>query len=430
MGIIAMIPLENPGSSVIIYPMSEIKNIQTLNKLKEINFFYYVGLKQGKDKGTKIVYNNALGPIEFIYAFDALPVYPENHAVVLQAKRMALETAQAAEAKGYALDICSYARCDLGYRYSGKSPIGGIPTPDLIIYSSAQCFTLLKWFEELSRMYNVPLFVLDVPGEGRGLREMPDRNSVLYVKEQLYQLIEWLEDKLGQKFDLARFKETVRLSNEAARLFYLVLLAAQKVPAPLSLFDQYLAMAPIVDQRGKQVTVDFYKELVEELKDRIAQGIEGVPGEKYRFWWDGLPLWMAMRDFYNILLERKINLVANNYTRAWCQLSFEPNDDLDKMLEDYATRLVRNFDPMIRERSFDIAFAIKEYSLNGYLLHSDHSCRFLSLGLMDTLKKVHEVTGVPGLLLDTDHGDPRLYQSEQIRNRLDAYLEMLTPIKR
>jgi len=410
--------------------MSETKIIETLNKLKEINFFYYVGLKQGKEKGTKIVYNNALGPIEFIYAFDALPVYPENHAVVLQAKRMALDTAQAAEAKGYSLDICSYARCDLGYRYSGKSPIGGIPTPDLIIYSSAQCFTLLKWFEELSRMYNVPLFVLDVPGEGRGLRELPDRNSVLYVKEQLYQLIEWLEDKLGQKFDLARFKETVRLSNEAARLFYLVLLAARQVPAPLSLFDQYLAMAPIVDQRGKQVTVDFYKALVEELKDRIAKGIEGIPGEKYRFWWDGLPLWMAMRDFYNILLERKINLVANNYTRAWCQLSFEPSDDLDKMLEDYATRLVRNFDPMIRERSFDIAYAVKEYSLNGYLLHSDHSCRFLSLGLMDTLKKVHEVTGVPGLLLDTDHGDPRLYQSEQIRNRLDAYLEMLKPIKR
>jgi benzoyl-CoA reductase/2-hydroxyglutaryl-CoA dehydratase subunit BcrC/BadD/HgdB len=410
--------------------MNEPIPIETLKKLKEINFFYYVGLKQGKDKGTKIVYNNALGPIEFIYAFDALPVYPENHAVVLQAKRMALDTAQAAEAKGFALDICSYARCDLGYRYSGKSPIGGIPVPDLIIYSSAQCFTLLKWFEELSRMYNVPLFVLDVPGEGRGLREIPDKNSVQYVKEQLYQLIEWLEDKLGQKFDLARFKETVRLSNEAARLFYLVLLSARQVPAPLSLFDQYLAMAPIVDQRGKQITVDFYKELVEELKDRIAKGIEGIPGEKYRFWWDGLPLWMAMRDFYTILLERKVNLVSNNYTRAWCQLSFEPNDDLDKMLTDYATRLVRNFDPMIRERSFDIAYAIKEYSLNGYLLHSDHSCRFLSLGLMDTLKKVHEVTGVPGLLLDTDHGDPRLYQSEQIRNRLDAYLEMLKPIQR
>lgn len=410
--------------------MSELKIIETLKQLKEINFFYYLGLKQAKDKGAKIVYMNALGPIEFVYAFDALPAYPENHAVVLQAKRMALDTAQAAEAKGFSADICSYARCDLGYRYSGKSPIGGIPVPDLLIYSSAQCFTLLKWFEELSRMYNVPLFVLDVPGEGRGWREQLDRASIVYVKEQLYQLIGWLEDKLGQKFEFSRFHETVKLSYEAARLFYMVLLSARTVPAPLSLFDQYLAMAPIVDQRGKQVTVNFYKAMVDELKDRVAKGIEGVPGEKYRFWWDGLPIWMAMRDFYNILFERKINLVANNYTRAWCQLSFEPRPDLDAMLEDYATRLVRNFDPMIRERSFDIASALKEYSLNGYLLHSDHSCRFLSLGLMDTLKKVREYSGIPGLMLDTDHGDPRLYQSEQIRNRMDAYLEMLTPIRR
>lgn len=425
-----MEPFERPPGSAKIKFMPEPKIIETLNKLKEINFFYYVGLKQGKDKGTKIVYMNALGPIEFIYAFDALPVYPENHAVVLQVKRMALDTAQAAEAKGYSPDICSYARCDLGYRASGKSPIGGIPAPDLIVYSSAQCFTLLKWFEELSRMYNVPLFVLDVPGEGRGLRAQPDRASVVYVKEQLYQLIEWLENKLGQKFDLSRFKETVALSHEAARLFYLVLLSAAKVPAPISLFEQYLAMAPIVDQRGRQVTVDFYKALVEELKVRIADKTESIPGEKYRFWWDGLPIWMKMRDFYNTLFERKINLVANNYTRAWCQLSFEPRDDLGLMLEDYATRLVRNFDPMIRERSFDIVWAIKEYSLNGYILHSDHSCRFLSLGLMDTLKKVHEHSGVPGLLLDTDHGDPRLYQSEQIKTRIDAYLEMLTPIPR
>ena len=91
---------ENPDSSAKIQTMSEAKIIETLKQLKEINFYYYVGLKQGKDKGTKIVYMNALGPIDFIYSFDALPVYPENHAVVLQAKRMALDTAQAAEAKG------------------------------------------------------------------------------------------------------------------------------------------------------------------------------------------------------------------------------------------------------------------------------------------------------------------------------------------
>ena len=410
--------------------MSEEKRIQSLNRLKEINFFYYAGLHQAKEKGThKIVYLNALGPIEFVYAFNtALPCYPENHSVVLQAKKMALDTALGAEAQGYAQDICSYARCDLGYRYTGKSPIGGIPAPDLLVYSSAQCFTLFKWFEELSRFYQVPIFVLDVPGQGRGWRAEPERSAVLYVKEQLYQMIEWLEDKLGEKFELEKFKETVRLSYESARLWYLILLSSQHIPSPISLLEQYFAMAPIVDQRGRKVVVDFYQELLEELKQRISQGIGSVAGEKYRFWWDGLPLWQSLRDFYDILKERKICLVANNYTRAWCQLSFEPRDDLDAMLEDYAYRLVRNFDPMIRERSLDIAEAIKQFKLNGFILHSDHSCRFLSLGLVDTLKKVQELSGVPGLLLDTDHGDPRLYQSEQIRNRIDAYLEMLTPI--
>jgi benzoyl-CoA reductase/2-hydroxyglutaryl-CoA dehydratase subunit BcrC/BadD/HgdB len=84
-----------------------------------------------------------------------------------------------------------------------------------------------------------------------------------------------------------------------------------------------------------------------------------------------------------------------------------------------------NYDPMIRLRAWDIAETIRRYHLDGFILHSDHSCRFLSLGLHDTLEEVTKMTGKPGLLLDTDHGDPRLYQSEQIKNRIDAYLEML-----
>ncbi len=401
----------------------KVQRIETLKELKQINFYYHVGLHQAKESGTPVCYMNALAPTELCYAMDVLPCYPENHAVVLQVKRKALETAEAAEAAGYSPDVCSYARCDLGYRELGKdsSPIGGIPDPDMIIFGSLQCWTIGKWFEELGRRYNAPMFVLDVPSQGRGFLHDPDPYVTDYIIDQLKECISWMEELTGRKMDPDKLKHTMELSKEACKLWWMIMESATAKPAPLTLFDQYQAMAPIVDQRGTQVTVDFYKKLLDEVQDRVDKGIGGIPNEKYRLYWDGLPLWQSVADFYTILLERGANLVANNYTRAWAQLAADP----ENIFPSYAESYLKNYDPMIRDRAFDIAETIRRYDLDGFILHSDHSCRFLSLGLTDTLEEVTRMTGKPGLLLDTDHGDPRLYQSEQIRNRIDAYLEML-----
>lgn len=397
--------------------------IETLKDLKQINFFYHMGLHQAGEKGTKVCYMNALAPTELCYAMDILPAYPENHAVVLQAKHKALETAEAAEAHGYAPDICSYVRCDLGYRDLGKesSPIGGLPEPDMILFCSVQCWTIGKWFEELARRYQVPFFALDIPSQGRGFVHEPDPYVIEYIVAQLKECVAWMEDVTGRKMDHDKLRHTMTLSREACKLWYLILEGGTHKPSPLTLFDQYMAMAPIVDQRGTRVTVDFYAKLLSEINERVSKNIGGIPEERYRLYWDGLPLWQSISDFYTILFERGANLVANNYTRAWAQLAADP----DNVFESYAVNYLKNYDPMIRDRAWDIAETIKRYDLDGFILHSDHSCRFLSLGLTDTLAEVTRMTGKPGLLLDTDHGDPRLYQSEQIKNRIDAYLEML-----
>jgi len=406
--------------------MAEAKKparIEALKDLKPINFYYHVGLHQAREKGTPVCYMNALAPTELAYALDIIPAYPENHAVVLQAKHKALETAEAAEARGYTPDICSYVRCDLGYRDLGKesSPIGGIPEPDLVLYCSVQCWTIGKWFEEIARRYHKPFFVLDIPSQGRGFSQEPDPYAVAYIVDQLKECVRWMEDHTHRKMDPQKLKRTMELSKEACRRWYLCLESGTYRPAPMTLFDQYMAMAPIVDQRGTQVAVDFYGKLLAELQDRVNKKIGGIPEEKYRLYWDGLPLWQSIADFYMILFNRGAHLMANNYTRAWAQLAADP----DNVFEAYALNYLRNYDPMINFRAWDIAETIRRFDLDGFILHSDHSCRFLSLGLTDTLEKVQEISGKPGLLLDTDHGDPRLYQSEQIRNRIEAYLEML-----
>lgn len=396
--------------------------IETLKELKQFNFLYYMGILKAKENRKKLVYMNALGPLEIVHSFDSLvSAYPENHAAAIQAKRQAVQTAEAAEGFGYTPDICSYARCDLGSALTGISPIGGLPPPDLLVYCSSQCWTIGKWWEAIARRYRVPYYVIDIPSQGRGIENPPTDNDIKYVKDQLYGLVEFLEKHTGEKFDEKKFDQVVRVSKRSCELWRNIIEAGRNVPSPLTLFDQYVSMAPIVGQRGLENALQFYEKLWAEIQERIKKGIGSVPGEKFRLYWDGLPLWHNMKDLYNILAEKRAAVVANNYTIAWADLEVSPEAPFDNM----AIKHLRFYDPQIKDRAEDIVRYYHRYRLDGFLLHSDHSCRYLSLGLLGTMRRVQEMTGVPVLLLDTDHGDPRLYVSENIKTQIHAYIETL-----
>ena len=67
---------------------------------------------------------------------------------------------------------------------------------------------------------------------------------------------------------------------------------------------------------------------------------------------------------------------------------------------------------------------VEEYQADGVLLHSDRSCKPYSIGQVDQRRALAEL-GVPALLLEADHNDPRAFAAEQADTRLAAFLEQL-----
>ena len=59
------------------------------------------------------------------------------------------------------------------------------------------------------------------------------------------------------------------------------------------------------------------------------------------------------------------------------------------------------------------------------ILHSDRSCKPYSLGQMDQRERITTETGVPAILLEADHNDPRSFAEEPAMNRLEAFVEMM-----
>ena len=231
------------------------------------------------------------GPVEPLIAMDIIPVYPENHGAMIGAAKMGEDLCIKAEELGYSSDLCSYARSDIGCSIAGGGPIGGLPKPDMLVCCNNICGTVVKWYEIQARHFNVPLFILDTPICHTGYT----KDIAAYVKKQIQEYIEFLEQATGRTFDYDKMKQVGILSLEGQKLWQKVLNTAASKPAPMSAFDAFFFLALIVTLRGTRTAVDFYKELVTEMEERVSQGIAVVPEEKYRLLWDNLPVVVSFK---------------------------------------------------------------------------------------------------------------------------------------
>jgi benzoyl-CoA reductase/2-hydroxyglutaryl-CoA dehydratase subunit BcrC/BadD/HgdB len=392
--------------------------IRTLKQLKQLNIEYYGAAHMARESGKFIAYVNAFTPVELLYSMDMIPIYPENHAVIIGARHLSVDTARAAEGMGYSIDLCSYARCDLGSIKTGISPTWGLPKPDLLLISNSQCGTLTKWFEVLSRKFNAPMFLIDVPHSGHGER---DEAGEAYVRKQLDDLVGVIEGITKRPLDWDRLRDAIRLSQEASRLWTRVLEAGKNVPAPMTVFDQFISMAPIVAQRGTQVAVDFYRALVEELEERARDGVGAIDNEQYRLFWDNLPIWPELRRLSELLERRGASLVTSLYTWAWANLAVGMEDPF----RDWTGQYLYTANLHINKRIEQYADLARQYRLNGFLYHSNRSCKFVSQDIPEVRRAVSELTGIPGLIIEADHNDPRLYSIESLEKQIESFLDFL-----
>jgi len=398
--------------------MAASQGIQTLAQLKEINEEYYSGARRAAQEGKRVGFVNVFAPTELFYAMDIVPIYPENHAVFIQARKMTLEVQADSEKVGYPAGLCSYALCDLGSALSGKSPVGGLPRPDFFLTSNSQCGTLTKWFERMSDHFHVPLFVIDVPYTGG----KPDHEHCRrYVHSQLHELIGFLEELSGKRLDWDRLKEVVQLSNQTISLWEEIIGSASHIPAPISVFDQFFSMAPIVAQRGSDVALQFYQKLLAEIKMRVADKTGAIPNERYRLYWDSLPLWHELKWLSTLLTSYGASVVSTIYTLPWAEFRLDPDDPVSSWTEEY----LHYFDWHLGRRVDLILKLTEKYHLNGFIYHNDRSCKMFSTAIPEIKRIVQDETGIPGYILEADHGDPRFYSREQIERGLGTYFEVL-----
>jgi len=398
--------------------MSEKMNSKELSK--KITKEYMDDAFHAHELGKMVGYSTAISPVELFVAHDIIPIYPENHAVACLTARMGVELSLATENLGYTSHLCAYARSDLGYRETGRSATGGIPDPDLLLSCNAQCFTLTKWFQVLARKGNVPMFVWDTP---EYIKDKKAREEIVkYCVMQLKEMIAWLEEVTKRKFDYDRLKEVMKYSAKSSLLYKQFLDMAQYKPSPISIFDALIGMAIAVYRRGTQECVDYYQTLVDECQAKVDQGIGVLKNEKYRLYWENLPVWFKFSDHAKLLGSYGGVILTSLYVHAW-SLEFDlDKDPLVTMAEQYVSRFSNS---TIEDRADMAVDLFKRYDMNGMIMFMNRSCKAVSFAVPSLKEILTKRTGIPALVFESDMGDPRFYSETQIRTRIEAYFETL-----
>jgi benzoyl-CoA reductase/2-hydroxyglutaryl-CoA dehydratase subunit BcrC/BadD/HgdB len=397
----------------------------------ETTFDIFAWYERVRRSGAPVAWCSAFAPAEILISLGIMPVYPENHAAMLGALSevrdpqmpYARPAIAAAEASGLTSPrLCSYALADLGVLVAeSKSPIGGLPAPDLFYACDSQCAVVARWGDEVQRFIGersgrtIPHYVLHAPPLTRAPAHTPA--ELAGFKEQIQAHIGDLAERLGVAYDVDRLACVVAESAKANLLWQKCLEMGRHRPSPWTSFDAFTSMAPIVIARGTAECTDFYARLLAELQGRVADGIAAVPGEKIRLLWDAIPIWPRKNWLARFCAERNAAFVVSTYTHSWW-FEFDCSRPLDTLVERYAWNTMNRSGAWVLDWTLGMH---RDYATDGVVAHWNHSC-----GIWNSYVKRripgYLSHGVPNLQINADMVDARRFDESRIADQLDAFI--------
>ena len=398
---------------------------RSTSKLKQLMAAHFHELADASATGArKIAWCTSVGPVELLRGMGFLVYFPENHAAMLGASRMAVESIPYANAVGYSPDICSYLTSDIGSFLRKKTPltaayqIASVPKPDVLVFNTNQCRDVKDWFAWYAREFQAPLLGIHTHRELGNIREY----QVGDIARQMEEMVPALEAVAGEKLRRDRFEEAVSLSRDTSLLWKACLEMNASFPAPWTFFDATIHMGPAVIARGTQESVGYYETLLAELKERAAAGISTVTGEKHRLYWEGMPIWGKLRPLAEQFSALNASVVASTYCNSWIFDQLDPADPFASMARAY-TELFIVRDEAYKEEYIRRCFDF--YKFDGILFHDAKTCPNNSNNRYGMPERLMKRLGVPTLTINGDLNDLRCYSEEQARTNIEAFMEQL-----
>jgi benzoyl-CoA reductase subunit B len=363
------------------------------------------------------------------------PSFGPHYNQLLENHEALIKCMEVAESRGFARDLCSSMRCHLGQLYmdiTTASPRGGTAHPHFV-FQSYDCPSMAKTGQLYAEHLGIPFITVDVP-----FRDSAHTRA--YFVQRLLDVIEWTEKHTGKTCDDEALVQGVSNEWECFVLWARLCEQQKAIPAPMDMRHLQSLRVPWANLRHKKEGVEFYRMVLDEVKERVAQGISARGYETARFLHEGIPPF-----FYIQLLKMPteygaVFLGGNTFDGgAWVKHedgTWESAQTLQEQGRELRTReqamdaladLYLNYRPHMCYTAHRPQAHLKrvwDYASDGVVVHLDHGCNGIQTGMME-VKRVLQENGVPTTTYEGSQCDPRDFSEAQVRDRLESFFESL-----
>ncbi len=360
-------------------------------------------LKLAKEEERKIIgiFCNFV-PQELLYACDSIPV---------RLCAGTYETIHPAE-EILPRDICPLIKSSLGAKLLG---LGYFELCDLVIIPTT-CDGKKKLGEILNNL--VPVWMLELPQK----KDIGSAEGLWF--DEIKTLRERLQQFTGNKITGKRLRDSIELLHKRQEVFYRLHRLRRHNPPPINGRDFLL-----ITQTGFYDDIDRWIEKTEGLCDELKHHLQPATHSSPRLLLTGAPIIWPNYKVLNIVEEAGATIVADELCSGTQFLyePVEPDEWTDEaMLRAIANRyLLPSTCPCFIESSDRIdrlLSLIEEFNIDGVLYHLLRLCQLYDIELY-RIRQVLKDRNIPMITIHTDYSQEDI---EQIKTRIEAFLEMLS----
>lgn len=398
----------------------------TLERLKarggkgsEVHFWegmrnYYQRVTDAAREGRPVLCCGMFVPHELFTGMD-IPYYiAENHGVMTFQSDIERGMAlfDTAERAGMAADVCSPHRAATGLALLGRT----LP-PKAVVHTATTCDQTIKLYEILADIHKVPSFLIDTPYGARP-------SDMAYAKENVRELIAFLEQQFSTKLNPAKLREALEISHQAYAYWEKICELRKSVPCPTGGREAVKDTTILLVAAGRQESVDYYKARYQELKDKVDRKEGIIPEEKYRL------AWLYVLPFFDLKMADwlqdtyKAVIVLDTFGINNPEITLDPEDPITFLAKKPLKRRFTywSFAPSKEAEAVEgLAQMCREFKADAAVLLSHWSCQQWC-GMTQMLRdRITKDVGIPFLTVNGDLLDPRVVSSEDMRSNLTEF---------
>jgi benzoyl-CoA reductase/2-hydroxyglutaryl-CoA dehydratase subunit BcrC/BadD/HgdB len=312
----------------------------------------------------------------------------------------------------------------------GLINLGLIPKPDLLVTSGQLCDTAPKTIDLIQELYGIPTYYYDAC-QDREFRDYPDdRRMMVLAAKSLRRVALKVQEVVGFEITDDMLGETIDARGELAKAMKDIHgLMESSDPLPLSATHDILCHAAGTLPRGKSDIGELeavLKTVLGEMQDRVSRGVGAVA--------KGSPRILSLNPHHmtdpmleHLLGELGIAMVSSE--TGFFALRGErdpagekPADPYERLSQSLRTSLSQS----LSARAAIIVEVCRRLNVDGVLGKYHIGCRMGAGDAMLIKDAITKQLGIPVLLLEWEGFDPRVYNEEQYRRRLELFKDVLT----